>query len=42
MPPGDSAGPDSPAARVPGPMYVNRTDRELGVHGIQTFMKLPV
>src|SRR5258708_39894477 len=29
-------------ARVPGPMYVNRTDRELGVTGIQTFMKLPV
>jgi hypothetical protein len=23
-------------------MYVNRTNRELGVHGIQTFRKLPV
>jgi len=33
--------PDQPA-RTPGPMYVNRTDRELGVTGIQTFMKLPV
>ena len=31
-----------PAGRAPGPMYVNRTDRELGVTGIQTFMKLPV
>ncbi len=33
--------PEQPA-RTPGPMYVNRTDRELGVTGIQTFMKLPV
>src|ERR1700712_632570 len=32
----------SDTPRVPGPMYVNRTDRELGVTGIQTFMKLPV
>ena len=28
--------------RTPGPMYLNRTGRELGVTGIQTFMKLPV
>ena len=39
-----SERPENPPApaRVPGPMYVNRTDRELGVTGIQTFMKLPV
>jgi agmatinase len=39
--PEEPGNPPRPA-RVPGPMYVNRTDRELGVTGIQTFMKLPV